>query len=120
MSEIIDLHNPMIVALVFVQVIGFPIAFLVRAIVHGIQAKRETGAARAISMSKTAYNVCFALTSIGFCLFRPAGVIFFLIGAAFLMRQFVLTRQLDVSKIEVAAIQKPISIKSSRLRKRQA
>ena len=120
MSEFIDLHNPMILALVFVQVIGFPIAFLVRALFHGIKAKNEAPPARAISLTKAAYNVCFALTSICFCLFKLAGIVFFVVGAAFLMRQFALTRQSDLVKIAAQAPKKPISIKSTRLRKRQA
>jgi hypothetical protein len=120
MSEFLDLKNPMILALVFVQVIGFPIAFLVRAVVHAIKAKNDAVPGRAISLTKAAYNVCFALTSIGFCFSKPVGIVFFVIGAGFLMRQFVLTRQSDLSKVQIKTAPKPISIKSTRLRKRQA
>ena len=120
MSEFLDLNNPMIKAMIFVQVIGFPLAFLIRAGIHAFRSRRQGDALKAISLTRSAYYVCFALTSVGFYFFKPAGILFFVAGIALLSWQFVLSRR--NAKLETATAQpiKAISIKSTRLRKRRS
>ena len=119
MSGFLDLNNPMIRAMVFVQVIGFPLAFLIRAAMHAYRAKRQTGKERTISVTRVAYYVCFALMSIGFYFYKPVGIIFFVAGLGLLVRQFYLSRKSSVAEAVKAAPAKPISIRSTRLTKRR-
>ena len=120
MFHLVDFNNPMIRAIIVVQVIGFPLAFLIRAALHGLRSRREIPPAKRISLLKVAYNVCFALTSVSFYFFRPAGAIFLVAGIAFLTWQFTLTRKANAAPTKSATPNKPISIRSTRLSKRQA
>jgi len=118
MSGLIDLSNPMIRAMVFVQVIGFPLAFLVRAGIHAFKARGQAAPARTISLIRVGYYVCFALMSISFYFFRPAGVAFLIAGIGLLIWQTVLTRKTDTVNTKPLLPHKPISIRSTRLSKR--
>jgi len=118
MSGFIDFSNPMIRAMVFVQVVGFPLAFLVRAGIHAFKARRQVVPLKTISLIRVAYYVCFALMSVSFYFVRPAGVAFLVVGIGLLMWQNVLTRKNSAADIKMPAPHKPISIRASRLSKR--
>ena len=120
MAHFVNLNDPMIRAIILVQVIGFPLAFLIRAVVHGLKARRETQTVKNVSLLKVAYNVCFAFTSVSFYFVRPAGVLFLVAGIAFLSWQFMLTRKANATPTKLANTNKPISIRSTRLSKRHA
>jgi len=118
MSGLIDFSNPMIRAMVFVQVIGFPLAFLVRAGIHAFKARRQVVPTKTISLIRVAYYVCFALMSVSFYYFRPAGVLFLAVGIGLLVWQNMLTRKSSAVDIKMPHPHKPISIRATRLSKR--
>lgn len=81
-----DLHNPLFNSFVTVQIIGFPIAFLIRAGMRVWRVFRGDPEMRQRNIREAAANVCFAFTSIAFAFSIPIGVAL-LIGGVFLYYQ---------------------------------
>jgi len=81
-----DFHNPLFTSFITVQVVGFPIVFLLRAIVRAWRAFKGDPDMRQRNIREAAANVCFAFTSIAFAFSIPVGVAL-LIGGVFLYYQ---------------------------------
>ena len=83
-----DFHNPLFTSFLTVQVVGFPIAFLIRAAVRGWRAFRGDPDLRQRNIREAAANVCFALTSIAFAFSIPVGVALLIGGVALYYQAF--------------------------------
>jgi TRAP-type mannitol/chloroaromatic compound transport system permease large subunit len=73
-------HSPMFTSFVTVQVVGFPVAFLIRAVTRIVRAYRGDSTTRKKNFLEAAANVCFAGTSIAFAFNIPMGVLLLVAG----------------------------------------
>jgi uncharacterized paraquat-inducible protein A len=91
MHSFFNFHNPQLQSLLWVQVIGMPIAFLVRAVILIVRAIREPAnrhkhALRAVS------NVLFAVSCWIFSVYKALAVICFAIGIGLSTWAFMIAR----------------------------
>ena len=88
----IDRQDPHLQALLWTQVIGFPVAFMVRAVVLAFRSTREPAQARQVQWLRAVSNVFFALTSALFPFSVLAGVGTLTLGVGLTVRAFALAR----------------------------
>ncbi|HET6386729.1 MAG TPA: hypothetical protein VFJ58_25340 [Armatimonadota bacterium] len=121
MHGLLSWSDPKIQGLLLVQVVGFPLAFLTRAIRWGILSYRETAPQRRIGQLKAGGNLCFALTSIAFVWSIPLGVLLFAIGINLAYIAFRMGRASRPSAVEAApAATSNASARPTRKMKRSA
>lgn len=92
-----DFSNPLVHSFLTVQVIGFPIAFLVRATMRLWRAARSEGVGRARLIREAAAYGCFAATSIAFAFNIPAGIALLVAGVVLSFQAFKIGRLAAVS-----------------------
>jgi len=92
-----DFSNPLVHSFLTVQVIGFPIAFLVRAAMRLWRASKSQGARRGRLIREAAAYGCFAATSIAFAFNIPAGIALLVAGVVLSFQAFKIGRSAAIS-----------------------
>ena len=80
--------NPLYHSLLLVQIIGFPVIFIQRAIVRFLRMRRGEERLRERNRLEAIANVCFALTSIAFPFTIIVAVVLFVAGIVLAFRAF--------------------------------
>jgi 4-amino-4-deoxy-L-arabinose transferase-like glycosyltransferase len=91
-TTLLDWHNPWLHSFLTVQIIGFPVAFLVRALARVWRAVKASGGVRTRNLCEAAAYGCFALTSIAFAFNIPLGVALLCAGIVLSFRAFRIGR----------------------------
>jgi hypothetical protein len=129
MHSFLDLAEGHTQTMLWVQVYGMPIAFIVRAIVILVRYIREPAENHAKYALRIAANLLFAASCWGFPHSKPLAVIAFVVGIGLSIKAFTIARaQAIIIGESVKAARRaqakpasiPVSIKNSRLGKRRS
>jgi hypothetical protein len=120
MHSLFNFSNPQIQSLLWVQVIGMPIAFLVRATVLLVRAFREPIENRKKHLIRAVSNVLFAVSCWVFSFSHVDAAICFASGIALSIWAFTIAREQAIRNAPPRAARPklpapPISIRNSRL-----
>lgn len=123
MHSFLDLAEPHVQTILWVQVVGMPIAFIVRAFILLVRFLREPAENRTKNALRIGANLLFALSCWVFSRSEPVAAISFAGGVGLSIKAFIIARAqaIEIGKKVIAArnanASRQISIRDSRLSK---
>lgn len=126
MHSFLDFAEPHAQAMLWVQVYGMPVAFLIRSVILTVRLGRESVENRGKNALRAVANLLFAISCLVFSFSAPAAAISFSVGVGLSIKAFIIARAQAIEIGEQVKLARgltakqrsiPVSIRNSRLGK---